>query len=290
MPDPIRGLIIGAHSKIADPLIRGLLRENIDITATVGRDWIPEYADRIKIIRFLLDRPLNASIKNWMQDFDFVVTIPPITLLPSFLPTLKAFGVKRLICLSSHNVTLATDDKSYADTLQAEQTVIDSAIPSVILRPTMIVGHTRNNVGRLIDFCQKWRCLILPGPGAALQSPIDFRDVADALEWVCLRPAIEPARISIGGPEIVTLKTLYARIFHLCGRRARIIRLPNGPIQWGVKVARYVLRPLPTSLAPIARINRDKHVEGQTLPGWQPQIGLDKMITDLIENAPPPLT
>lgn len=291
-PDLPSALVVGATSHIGEHVIGDLLARGFDVTASKVRLWEPNYPDTRRLtveqLHFFHMRP--DEIRGWMKPFNIVIVIPPVSITHLILPFLKEAGVKKLVVISSHNASLFPDTPGYRKLIEGENHIIHSGLNYVIVRPTMIIGHENdNNASRLMTLAKQRDFLPLLGRGQALQQPIDYLDLADALVYAALKPKIRKQIVSVSGPEILTLKEFYRRIMRHVGLHPRLLPLPVMPIKWGAKTLETLRIPTPVRYAQINRSQFNKDVGELKLPGWQPKHRLDDTLARLAKNMFPPL-
>ncbi|MEQ1608362.1 MAG: NAD(P)-dependent oxidoreductase [Hyphomonadaceae bacterium] len=140
-------------------------------------------------------------------------------------------GVARFVFVSS--IAAKFVDRRfypYAESkIAAEALVVSSSIPSVIVRPTMILGPgspIELSLGKLAGLP------VSPmfGDGRRTVQPIDVDDVADALAALAQGADIGDGVIEIGGPDAYVLRDLYARLRTAHGKAGapRLLHLPLG--------------------------------------------------------------
>ena len=103
--------------------------------------------------------------------------------------------------------------------LESEGLVVGSGIPYTILRPTIILGSGSTSLEALA------RLALLPvpvmfGDGRVETQPVSVNDVARLI----LRASVESWHneiVEVGGPEVVSMNALFARIRALRGREPR---------------------------------------------------------------------
>lgn len=165
---------------------------------------------------------------------------------------------------------------------EAEARVRSSGLPFCMLRPTMIFGRGSANLVALRRLATLPRPVLF-GSGDVAVQPIAVGDMAR----VIVRAASEGwvgETIDVGGPDVVTMTTLFELLREEAGRPPRRpVRLPLAPIRALLALAEPVLLPLlpftagqlsvfayPSRAAPSARL-------GPLLPGMQ---GLRPMLAE----------
>ena len=115
----------------------------------------------------------------------------------------------------------------YAKSKQAqERLVLDSAQPTIVLRPTLMFGwFDRKHLGWLARFMQRSPVFPVPGNGRYLRQPLYAGDFCEiVMSCIARRPAGEIHTIS--GLEPIEFIDLIRRVREACGARAWISPIP----------------------------------------------------------------
>jgi len=141
-------------------------------------------------------------------------------------------GVRRFIHVSTIAVKFAdTRRYHYAESKrQAEAMVAASGIPSLIVRPTLILGPGAPNLASLSRLAA---APVMPmfGGGEARLQPIHVDDVAAAIAGFAAQPELGGEIVELGGPEIVTMRELLERLrATLTARPARSLSIAAAPL------------------------------------------------------------
>ena len=144
---------------------------------------------------------------------------------------------------AQHNVTrfvhlsaLAVDraQSRYAKTKLAGEKAVLAAFPNAtILRPSVIFGQDDHFFNMFAGLAKVLPVLPLIGGGKTKFQPVYVGDVAQAVMAALTIPAqgIENPQggiYELGGPETVTFREIYQRIFSWTGKRRMLIGLPFG--------------------------------------------------------------
>ena len=131
-----------------------------------------------------------------------------------------------IVHVSSSVVELAANDW-YSQSKEAqERLVIESRLPAVVLRPTLMFGwFDRKHLGWLARFMDHSPVFPIPGNGRFLRQPLYAGDFCDIImSCVENRPAGETYNIS--GLEQIDYIDLIGALKDACGARTRIVRIP----------------------------------------------------------------
>ena len=131
-----------------------------------------------------------------------------------------------LIHLSSSVVESAADDWYVQSKDAQEKLVVESGLPVVVLRPTLMFGwFDRKHLGWLARFMQKAPVFPIPGSGRYLRQPLYAGDFCDIImAFIAQRPTGKAFNIS--GQEKITYIDLIRAVKEACGARAPIVRIP----------------------------------------------------------------
>jgi nucleoside-diphosphate-sugar epimerase len=133
--------------------------------------------------------------------------------------------VAHLIHVSSSVINSAAHDFYVETKKQQEALVLQSPIPHVILRPTLMFGwFDRKHLGWLMRFMRRSPVFPVPGSGRYARQPLYAGDFA-AIVVACIATAAT-GEYNISGLEKVDYIDLVLAIRQIAGARARIVRIP----------------------------------------------------------------
>lgn len=144
-----------------------------------------------------------------------------------------AQSVSRLIHVSALGVDKALSE--YAKSKLAGERAVLAAFPAAtILRPSVIFGPEDNFFNMFAALARVAPVLPLIGGGKTRFQPVYVGDVADAALDVAVRSAISTSSplgkiYELGGPEILSMRDIYQRLFEITGVRRTLVTLP-----WGI--------------------------------------------------------
>ena len=138
-----------------------------------------------------------------------------------------------MVHISSSVVELAASDW-YTETKEAqERLVVDSGIPCIVLRPTLMFGwFDRKHIGWLARFMQRVPIFPVPGYGRYLRQPLYAGDFCDII-MSCVVHRPNNATYNISGQEKIDYIDLMRTIRDVSGAQAAIVRIPYGMF-WGL--------------------------------------------------------
>jgi nucleoside-diphosphate-sugar epimerase len=131
-----------------------------------------------------------------------------------------------IIHISSSVVESAASDW-YTETKEAqEKLVIESGIPCVVLRPTLMFGwFDRKHIGWLARWMKRVPIFPIPGNGRYLRQPLYAGDFCDILTS-CIAHRPNKVTYNISGHEMINYVDLVRATRDVCGARAIIVRIP----------------------------------------------------------------
>lgn len=140
-----------------------------------------------------------------------------------------AHKVERLVHLSALGID--SGRARYAQTKKAGEEAVRAAFPAAtILRPSVVFGPEDNFFNKFAALARTAPFLPLIGGGKTRFQPVYVGDVADAAVAALTLPArgeTDPrGRIfSLGGPETLDFRDIYARLFRFTARRRPLVSL-----------------------------------------------------------------
>ena len=130
-----------------------------------------------------------------------------------------------VIHLSSSVVESAANDWYVQSKGAQERLVVESGLPVVVLRPTLMFGwFDRKHLGWLARFMQRAPVFPIPGSGRYLRQPLYAGDFCDLI-MACIerRPS---GTYNISGQEKIDYIDLIRAVKEAIGARAPIVRIP----------------------------------------------------------------
>lgn len=244
--------MIGQHDKIVLTGAAGLVGQNLALvlreqgyTHLVGIDKQPfntrvlrELNPDMQVITADLARPgdwaeslrgartlvmLQAQIGGPVYA-EFVANT--LTATENVLAACRAQGVEYVVHVSSSVVNSHAVD-FYTETKKAqERLVLDSGIPCVVLRPTLMFGwFDRKHLGWLSRFMQRVPVFPIPGSGRYPRQPLYNRDFCRIIA-ACIARRITGATYNISGMDEVDYIDIIRTIKATVGARTWLLRIP----------------------------------------------------------------
>ncbi len=246
MAEPSVG-VIGASSFVGSSILRQLTSDRCNITAFTRRGELPATAGVIwkQLAPTWTTQPSAPVIEQW-------ICVAPLAALPAHFTMLEAYGVRKLVAVSSTSRftkqgSSSAEEQVLAKSLAQAEARIETwargcGVEWVILRPTLIYGNGRDrNLTEIARFVRRFGFFPVFGKARGLRQPIHSEDVASAcLSAMRSNHAVNRA-YNISGATILSYRDMVARIFEALGRTPRMLGVPL----WAFRLAVVVLRLLP---------------------------------------------
>ena len=169
-------------------------------------------------------------------------------------------GVERFAFISVFRGDELRDRLELAD---ARETVVDalreSRMSATILRPTGFF----NDMAEFFAMAQKGRVWLL-GDGSARLNPIHGADLGGAVASAFARPKLAYDALSLGGPDILSMREIGGLAFRVLGRTARFGHVPNMIVRGFGKVA----KPFNANMGALAEAFSTLAGDGGVAPAW----------------------
>jgi nucleoside-diphosphate-sugar epimerase len=144
------------------------------------------------------------------------------------IDAVKANGRAFIIHLSSSVVESDAVDWYTESKEHQERIVIESGLPYVVLRPTLMFGwFDRKHIGWLARFMQRVPVFPIPGNGRYPRQPLYAGDLCDMI-MSCIDKPPNNVAYNISGQEKIDYIDLMREVRNACGSRATIVRIPYG--------------------------------------------------------------
>lgn len=142
--------------------------------------------------------------------------------------------VKKIVMVSACGADAHAQSEYHRTKWQAEQIILQSGIPSIILRPSLIIGRCagiRNSklLARLEELIRTKKFVPLIGGGYNKLQPIFIQDLINAILAACTLEstvAADSLIMELGGPEVLTLRELADHMMTKISISKPVINLP----------------------------------------------------------------
>jgi nucleoside-diphosphate-sugar epimerase len=204
-------------------------RSNLEILRKMHPDIVAEYADlaeRGDWEKHLSGAEVVVMLQAQIGGNDFTqFQRNNIDSTRHVLDTMKANGIPYLVHISSSVVESVANDW-YTDTKkEQERMAVESGIPNVILRPTLMFGwFDRKHLGWLSRFMQKVPVFPIPGHGRYMRQPLYAGDFSNIIVS-CIEKRIT-GNFNISGREQVDYIDIIREIKRAIRSRTLILNIP----------------------------------------------------------------
>jgi uncharacterized protein YbjT (DUF2867 family) len=140
----------------------------------------------------------------------------------------KAAGVQRFVHMSVLGVSEDPRLEYLSSKWRGEQTVRDSGLDWVVLRPSLLFGE-RDGFFNLIKTTLTWwspGVVAIPGDGQTRFQPLSVDDLAVGLERCLTEPDRAGSAYELGGPEHLTYRQIVDAVMAATGKRRLKLNLP----------------------------------------------------------------
>lgn len=220
-------LVFGAGGPVGEAAAAALARAGWRVTASMRR------RDQAAVMRLQAlgaavafhELPRDTAWARAAEGCGAVVFTTHLEVTAAALEGMTFAG--RVVAFSSNNVAADADAPSYRALAAAEQRVRARFPEAAIVRPTLIYGEPRlPTLARLMRLARRSPVLPLPGSGRARVQPVFHADLGDLAAGLA-RPDASGGVFAVGGPDIVTMRELYAAVAAATGARPLIVPLPR---------------------------------------------------------------
>lgn len=187
----------GTEFKVKDPqrftLIYGDLRSPADIKG------LPTHIDAA----YYLVHSMGSLVQNLVE--------VEMSVARKFISLIEKSGAKQIIFLSGIIESEKELSPHFSGRLAVEKILTSSAVPTTILRASIIIGSGSASFEIIRDLCEKLPFMIAPKWVKSYCQPIAIRDVLFYLTSVLFNEKAYNQTFDIGGPEVMTFKEVLQR-------------------------------------------------------------------------------
>ena len=251
-------VVTGATGYTGSLLVRRLLAEGEAVRCLVrpGTDARALEELGVEVVRGDLEQPDGAGTA--FAGARVVLHLASIRHAQSVLDGVDV-GIERMVLVSSLRRFSLVPDPTVAEVTEAEALVLESELPWVMLRPSMIYGPGDDrNISRLAAQLRRRRVLPIPGRGQCLHQPVYVEDVVAAILAAAAKPGIEHRSYALAGLEPLSYNALVDAVGAAIGVRPLKVHLPLWMALWGVAMARRIGLFAGIDRAQILRLQEDK--------------------------------
>ena len=232
-----RVILLGASSFVGVCVMDLLSQENFQVLAFSRQAFRRNSKSENSHVEWrkisILDR-LSVSNEDKIK---YCICVAPVWVLQEHFKLLEAYGVQRVIALSSTSRFTKNDSSDQSEKIIAKR-LIDgetqfqewaekNSVDWTILRPTLIYGMGRDkNVNEIARFAQRFGFFPVFGKAEGKRQPIHAQDVA-AMCFAALNLSKAINReYNIAGGEILSYREMVRRVFEAIHRKPRMLTIP----------------------------------------------------------------
>ncbi len=141
--------------------------------------------------------------------------------------------IKKIIMVSACGADPEAQSEYHRTKWQAERIIENSGIPSIILRPSLVLGRITGNrnsklIARMEDLIRNKKLVPLIAGGKNNLQPVFIGDLIDAIQTSIFdnSPTSQQTIYELGGPEILTLRQLVQKMMAYIGITRQLMDLP----------------------------------------------------------------
>lgn len=142
------------------------------------------------------------------------------------LEAMKRHGVNYVVHISSSVVESVASDNYVKSKSEQEAAVLESGIPNIVLRPTLMFGwFDRKHLGWLSRFMRRVPVFPIPGHGRYMRQPLHAGDFSNII-IACIEKKMTGGVYNISGLEKVDYVDIIRAIRKATHARAMILHIP----------------------------------------------------------------
>jgi NADH dehydrogenase len=174
-----------------------------------------------------------------------------------------AAGLHRVVYLSILGANPASNNPCLGSKGRAEQILLESKTPALILRVPMVLGPG-DTTSRIVRAEAQARLLPLMGGGSSRAQPIYADDVIEAIVAGTSRADLDDVSLDLAGPESLPQRELIERAASLYGRRPRVVAIPPRVLGWLAGLAERLMANPPFTRSSLEVIHEDDDVDPES--------------------------
>lgn len=253
--------VTGATGFTGEHLVRHLATEGHRITAVVRpssrRDRISALVARFSEADLCNARQVETALRG--QDALIHMASLGFEDAPAYVSAVERSGVRRAVFTSTTSILTRLPVRSKPIREAAERAVERSSLDWTIIRPTMIYGTARDrNISRLLRFLKRYRFMVLPGGGLALQQPVHVDDVAGAAAMAIGNGTSIGKTYNLSGSRPLTFRALVETAARAVGGRAMLVPVPVQGLASALGALEALRVPMRLRAEQVLRIAEDK--------------------------------
>jgi nucleoside-diphosphate-sugar epimerase len=205
-------------------------RANLEILKQFHPDITVEYADLAEAgawEQHFADADVVVMLQAQIGDLQLEPFVRNnLTATDHILAAIKRYNIPYTVHISSSVVQSVANDHYTHTKKQQEQQVLDSQIPCVVLRPTLMFGwFDRKHLGWLSRFMRKVPVFPIPGDGKFMRQPLYVGDFCNIIVS-CIENRIQGQVFNITGLEKVDYIDIIRLIKQATGAKTMLLKIP----------------------------------------------------------------
>ncbi len=226
----MRVAVVGATGTIGGPLVRALAAQHhvIGVARTAPAstgdqlEWLAADATDAAAMRQALD---GAEVVYHLvhslgrSDFEALDRAAAKAVVAGAV----AGGARQIVYLGGLGQGASPHLRSRAETARI---LNDGAVPVTTLRAAMIVGAGSAAFETILALVERLPVMICPRWVSVATQPVAVADVLGVLVGVCGESAASDRVFDLGGPEVMTYRTMMERVARIRGKHPILIEVP----------------------------------------------------------------
>ncbi|MFQ6103168.1 MAG: complex I NDUFA9 subunit family protein [Candidatus Glassbacteria bacterium] len=148
-------------------------------------------------------------------------------------------GVREFIYVSGAGAGKSREEKWFKAKNRAEESVRDSSLDYLIIRPTWVYGPRDRSVNRFVSFAKKLPFVPLIGDGNQKVQPLYVGDLAEIICHIVDTYTGRGRTYEVGGPHVFTMRRLVEIVLEVLGVSKPIIPIPVPLMRFASVIAKF---------------------------------------------------
>jgi uncharacterized protein YbjT (DUF2867 family) len=228
----MRVAVIGATGTIGRPLVEALSRRH-EVVGVARRP--PRGEARVSWIA--ADATDPAAIRAVLEEVDVVYHLVHSLGTADFeerdraaatavADAAAAAGATQIVYLGGLGETSPDLSPHLRSRAETAKILAGGSVPVTTLRAAVIVGPGSAAFETILALVDRLPVMVCPRWVSVETQPVALADVLAALVGVCGEPAAYGATFDLGGPEVMTYRTMLERVARLRGKHSILIEVP----------------------------------------------------------------